>query len=97
MKSGIYVNLREVRDANYDLPYVEAGADYVKMQALRMKRNIPDCISNKYQIRQRMDMVCREIGKLEMRIGRLYEATNSCMEQYADTEHENNKNAQAFY
>lgn len=97
MKSGIYVNLREVREANYDLPYVETRAEDVMRRTLRMKREIPDCISNQYRIRQRLEMVCKEIGKLEIRIDRLYEATNACMEQYADTEYENSKNAQAFY
>lgn len=94
--SYIYVNWKEVKDANYDLPPVEAKAGYVKWRTQIIKREIPDCISEKFQIGNRLDIICKEIDQIENTIERLYRVTNLCMEQYADTEAENSHNAQKF-
>lgn len=94
--SDIYVNMRKVRDANYDLPHLEEKADLLKRRTQSMKRKIPVYILNKYQIGERMDTVCKEIGKLETRIRKLHEVTNVCIEQYAYAEYENSRNAEAF-
>jgi len=94
--SGIYIHLSRVREANYALTDIEAGTRFVRSRIGRTKKEIPDYISSKYQIGQRLHNVCQEIGRLGDRLGYLYEVINICMEQYADTEKENKRNADAF-
>ncbi len=94
--SAIYIHLNRVREANYTLPDIEDGALLVRSRIQRTKKEIPDYILSKYQIGQRLSDACREIGRLGDRLGYLYEIINVCMEQYADTEIENKRNADAF-
>ena len=68
----------------------------IALYFIDMVAEIPDYILSKYQIGQRLSDACREIGRLGDRLGYLYEIINVCMEQYADTEIENKRNADAF-
>lgn len=92
----IYVNYREIRDANYMLPRMESKAISVKRRIHRLKNNISQDISEQYEIGQRLYRVCRQIGELEEKINQLYQVTNYCMMQYEEAEYENVKNAEAF-
>lgn len=95
--SSIYVHLSRVKKANCGLPDVESGTQLVRKRIQRVKREIPDCISAKYQIGHRLNDICKEIDRLEAKMNNLYEITNICMEQYTYAESENSRNADAFY
>lgn len=93
----IYVDLNEVRNADYDLLLAENKAAYVKRRLKRIKSEIPECVASRYEIGQRLEGVCKEIGNIEKRIAKLYEAVDICMEQYEYAEYENEKNAGQFF
>ncbi|MCM1217685.1 MAG: hypothetical protein NC548_24600 [Lachnospiraceae bacterium] len=95
--SSIYVHMGRIKEANYDLPGVEADARLVRNRIQRTKKEIPAGIASKYQIGQRLQDVCREIRSMEERINDLYEVVNICMEQYAGVEYANTRNAEAFH
>lgn len=94
--SKIYINFREIREANYVLPYMGSRADRAKKQIEMIKMELPVCLRDKYQIGQRMEQVHRRIGRLESQIDQLHEITNFCVEQYEAAEYENNRNAEMF-
>lgn len=94
--SQIYVNCREIRDANYKLPPMELKAVSVKRRICRLKNNISEDISEQYEIGRRLHQICRQIGELEEKIDQLYQVTDYCMMQYEEAEYENVKNAKAF-
>jgi len=95
--SKIYVNFKKIRDANYDLPYLEVKAAYVKKHIDKMKRELSGEIFNNVQIRQRLEKISQKTGELGEQIDELFTVTNSCVEQYEATEYEISMNAKAFY
>lgn len=92
----IYVDLRSIRDANYDLPCMESRADAACRRLRRLKRELPDNILKKYRIGERLGCLCREAEALSEQLGKVYEVTNWCVDQYAEAEYENEKNAKEF-
>lgn len=94
--SKIYVNYGRIREGNYALPYMESKENSVKKRVNRLKNNIPACICDKYQIRQRLEQICKDISEIERQTSQLYEITNSCMEQYEAAENENSRNIKEF-
>ncbi len=96
MMSKIYINFRRVGEINYILPYIENRAEFVRKQISRLKRQLPACVCETYQIRERFEQVCKEINKTECQIGQLYEVVNCCVEQYKTAEYKNEKNAEEF-
>lgn len=95
--SSIYVHMGRIREANYALPDVESKVRLVRKRIQRTRSEIPDYISAKYRIGQRLNDVCKEIDGLGNKISDLYEVINICMDQYTFTENENSRNAEAFY
>lgn len=94
---GIYVDWRGIREVNDELPGLGTRAGIVRKQIFRLQQEIPSCISDRYQISQRLCEVYKKIRKLEFQLGELYEVTNECAEQYECAEMENNRSAEAFY
>ena len=92
----IYVNFREIREANYSLLYIASRADFVKRQIYRCKRELPDDICARYQIGQRLECVCGKVEEVEQRISQLREVVNCCIRKYEAAENENSRNARAF-
>lgn len=95
--SKIYVNFSEIRSSNCELPYLELRAGIIKKRMCRLKEEVPDYICEKYQIGQRLELLCKDIGELVERLDELYEVTKYCVEQYEEAEYENERNAGAFY
>ncbi len=94
--SKIEVDLREIRSLNQNLRSIEEQVDGAKRGVSRLSRQIPGQISERHQIRDRLHAVCSQIERLEAQLDELYDVTRSCVEQYAETENENSRNANAF-
>lgn len=92
----IYVNFREIREANYSLLYIVSKADYVKRQIYRCKREMPDYLCDSYQIGQRLDRVYEKVEEVEHQVSQLHKVVNCCVKQYETVENENSRNAEAF-
>ena len=92
----IYINLRDVHCANYELPGVEDRAERIRRQMFLLKDEVPDEILNRHQIGQRFDTLCRNMKKWRDEVDELFEVTKSCMEYYAEAERKNEKNADAL-
>ena len=93
----LYVNLYEVRKANYGLRPLEFKIKHVKADIKTIKYRIPTEISQKRRIRERINQVCSDISRLEKKIDELYQITSSCMEQYEYAELKNTENAKGFF
>ncbi len=94
--SQIYINLSEVRNANYEMPSLASKADNAKRAVGLMRYRIPTDVAERYNIKQRLGDVYLEISKIEAKIDELYAVTNSCVEQYARAEQINSNNIDAF-
>lgn len=94
--SVLYIDLNGIRGANYDVPAMGLQVNTVKRRSRRLKGQIPGSIPEKYQIRQRLKAIDRELEKIELQIDELYEVTGHCIEQYAKAEQRNSANAKAF-
>lgn len=93
--SKIYVNCREIRDANFTLRNLETKAKSVNKQIYRLKSGMSDDI-NGCNIKQRLEQICHSIDTVEVWFEQLYKTANYCMEQYEAVEYEISRNAEAF-
>lgn len=96
MAGRIDIDVNGVRKENACLPEVMERAHRIRSAVVRVKRQVPSEVAEKYGIRERLDTVCMEMAKLEAQILELYEATNSCARQYEMAERENYSNAVRF-
>lgn len=92
----IYVDISGIRQTNWTLPKTGFMAEAAGRQVLRLKRELPQNITDRYLIGERLLSAYRETKKLEVRIRELYNITNLCVEQYEQAEHRNERNARAF-
>lgn len=91
--SEIYIDIREVWHVNYELPRLEERVSAIQNRTRQLEQNMPDEVLEKYQIGERLMMVRQDMGKWKEKVKELFEVTKSCMEYYAETESENEKNA----
>ncbi len=94
--SRIYVNISEIRNANYGMPSLSSKADNVKRAVGLMRYRVIAEVAARYSIKERLNDVYREIGKIEEKMDEMYAVTNSCVEQYDQTERENSHNIDQF-
>ncbi len=89
----IYIDIREVRHVNYELPRLEERSGSIQNHTRQLTQSMPNIILEKYQIGERLMAVCRDMGKWREKVRELFEVTKSCMEYYAETESINERNA----
>lgn len=94
--SRIYVNIRGIRNANYNVPSILSGVSHAGKSLKNLSRKIAAEIRAGRRIQQRLDHAYAEIRALEKQIDELYKITNSCVAQYESAERENSRNAEMF-
>lgn len=92
----IYINLSEVRSANYRIPSLASKINHMKRAVGLMRYRLPEEIMERYHIREQMDAAYSALSQIETQIDEVYMAVNSCVDQYACAEKENSNNADAF-
>lgn len=94
--SDINVDMRKVRSLNQNLYSMERQIEYAQRGISRIAAEIPDEILARQQIRERLKEVSRETERLIVQLEELRDVTNSCMDQYAEAENKNSRNAAVF-
>ncbi len=90
------LDMRKVRSLNQNLYSMEQQIVYAQKGISRISVEIPNEILARQQIRERLKEVVRETEHLIMQLEELRDATNSCMDQYAEAENKNSRNAAVF-
>lgn len=94
---NLYVDVGKIKDSNDKLPRMEMRTRHIRKSVYRLNEELPSDISDRYDIGQRLEALCRDIDGLANRIEKLYKITDYCAEQYEDTEYENERKARSFY
>lgn len=82
----INIDLKKVKNANYNLPPAISNLSAQKRYINMLKWRIFPEIQDRRNIRERLEDVLREIDKLERQLGEIYHVTETAVSQYTDME-----------
>lgn len=82
----INIDMKKVRNANYNLPSVISSLSVQKRDINMMKWRIPSEIQNRRNIQGRLNSILREIEKVEQQLTDVYNVTGSAIAQYMNME-----------
>ena len=92
----INIDMKKVRNANYNLPSVISSLSVQKRDINMMKWRIPSEIQNRRNIQGRLNSILREIEKVEQQLTDVYNVTGSAVAQYMNMEAGLTTNAAKF-
>lgn len=92
----IKIDIKKVRNANYDLPSIISNLSAQKKSINMLKWRIPSEIQNRRNIRERLDSVLREMDRVEQQLDDIYKVTGSAVTQYMNMETRLTANASKF-
>lgn len=92
----IYVNVKEVRNANYNVLSIASKVGSAEKSLGSLRIRVAEEIASGQCIRQRLTDAYNEMNSLKYQINELYKITASCAAQYEAAEHANLHNAELF-
>lgn len=92
----INIDIKRVRNANYDLPPIISNLSAQKKSISMLKWRIPSEIQDRRNIRERLDAVLREMDRAEQQLNDIYKVTGSAVTQYMNMETNLTANASRF-
>lgn len=96
MMAVINIDIKKVRNANYDLPSMISNLSTQKKYISMLKWRIPSEIQDRRNIRERLDAALQEIDRAEQRLDDIYKVTGSAVTQYMNMEANLTANASKF-
>lgn len=94
--SAINIDIRKVRNANYELPPIISNLSAQKRYVNMLKWILLSEIQDRRHIRERIDFVLREMEKAEQQITEIYKVTGNVVTQYGIMEINLMANADGF-
>lgn len=94
--AAIHIDMKKVRNANYDLPPVISNLSAQKKYVNMLKWTIPSEIQDRRNIRERLGSVLRELDRAEQQLNDIYKVTGSAVTQYMNMETNLTANASRF-
>lgn len=94
--SRIKIDIKKVRTASYTLPSASSKTENVKRSLSLLRWRIPGEIQDQRDIRNRVNYLISELGRIEDDINDIYKVTEHCLYQYMNTEEKNYDNASKF-
>lgn len=94
--ASIDIDIKKVRNANYDLPPIISGLSAQKKYISMLKWRIPSEIQDRRDIRARLDAALRELDRAGQQLESIYRVTGSAVVQYMDMETRLTTNASKF-
>ena len=94
--SAINIDIRKVRNANYELPPIISNLSAQKRYVNMLKWILLSEIQDRRHIRERIDFVLREMEKAEQQITEIYKVTGNGVTQYGIMEINLMANADGF-
>lgn len=94
--AAIHIDIKKVRNANYDLPPMISNLSAQKKYVNMLKWRIPSEIQDRKNIRQRLGSVLRELDRAEQQLNDIYKVTGSAVTQYMNMETTLTANAARF-
>ena len=92
----ININIKKVRNANYNLPSMISNLSTQKKYISMLKWRLPSEMQDRRGIRERLDSILREMDKAERQLNDIYKVTGSAVTQYMDMETKLTVNASKF-
>ena len=92
----INIDMKKVRNVNYNLPSVISNLSVQKRDINMMKWRIPSEIQNRRNIQERLDSILKEIEKVEQQLTDVYSVIGSAVAQYMNMEADLTTNASRF-
>lgn len=94
--SAINIDIKKVRNANYNLPPMISNLSAQKKYVSMLKWRIPSEIQDRRNIRERLNSILRELDKAEQQLNDIYKVTGSAVTQYMNMETNLTVNASRF-
>lgn len=94
--ASIDIDIKKVRNANYDLPPIISNLSAQKKYISMLKWRIPSEIQDRRDIRGRLDAALRELDRAGQQLDSIYRVTGSAVVQYMDMETRLTANASKF-
>lgn len=94
--SRIQIDIKKVRTASYTLPSMAGKAENVKRSMSLLRWRIPGEVQDQRDIRNRVNNIISELGRVEEELNDIYKITEHCLYQYMNTEEKNYNNASKF-
>lgn len=94
--SAIQIDIKKVRNANYNLPPMVSNLSAQKKYISMLKWRIPSEIQDRRNIRERLNAVLRELERAEQQLNDIYKVTGSAVTQYMNMETNLTVNASRF-
>lgn len=94
--ASIDIDIKKVRNANYDLPPIISNLSAQKKYISMLKWRIPSEIQDRRDIRGRLDAALRELDRAGQQLDSIYRVTGSAVVQYMDMETRLTDNASKF-
>lgn len=91
--ADIHIDIKKVRNANYNLPPMLSNLSAQKRYVNMLKWRIPSEIQDRKNIRERLDSILREMDRAEQRLNDIYRVTGNAVTQYMDMENKLTANA----
>ncbi|MCM1221655.1 MAG: hypothetical protein NC548_44970 [Lachnospiraceae bacterium] len=84
--AAIHIDIKKVRNANYNLPSMISNLSLQKKYINMLKWRIPSEIQDRRNIRERLNSVLRELDRAEQQMNDIYKVTGSAVTQYMSME-----------
>lgn len=94
--AAINIDIKKVRNANYNLPPMISNLSAQKRYINMLKWRIPSEIQDRRNIRERLNSILREIDRTEQQLNDIYNVTGSAVTQYMNMETNLTANASRF-
>lgn len=92
----IKIDIKKVRNANYDLPSIISSLSSQKRNISMLKWRIMSEIQDRRNIGGRLDSAIREMDRIEQQLDDIYKVTGSAVTQYMNMETRLTANASKF-
>ena len=92
----IKIDIKKVRNANYDLPSIISNLSAQKRNISMLKWRIQSEIQDRRNIGGRLDSAIREMDRIEQQLDDIYKVTGSAVTQYMNMETRLTANASKF-
>lgn len=94
--AAINIDIKKVRNANYNLPPMISNLSVQKKYINMLKWRIPSEIQDRRNIRERLHSILREMDRAEQQLNDIYKVTGSAVTQYMSMETNLTANASRF-
>jgi len=94
--AAININVKKVRNANYNLPPIISNLSAQKRYLNMLKWRIPLEIQDRRDIRERLNSILKEMDRVEEQLNDIYRVTGSAVTQYMNMETKLMANASRF-